>query len=214
MFARSLCVMASQPVQCPLDPCLMFQVDGLCVSQCLSCGILCGSFPITNADSLVVYAESKCTVVVGDMYIVDLPATVTRLALFSALSTIQFIYGSLFVSNNAFLPAMTFMSNLLGVDAVFYLNNPVLVDARLPALTRVSGNVTVSGCDPLDTRRLVQFQRTLAVPVWSCDMFLELQEMSLSTIFLSSRASLLESLQRTGLHCTCVCMRSHQYMRR
>ena len=44
---------------------------------------------------------------------------------------------------------MTFFSNLLSVVSIHYLNNPRLVDARMPSLTSLPGGVSVIGCDRL-----------------------------------------------------------------
>ena len=128
----------------------MYEVGSLCTSQCSTCGTLCEAFPISDLSSLQLYATHECVVVVGDLYIHDLPATVTRGALLSTLKTVQYIRGSLYFKNNLFIPAMNFLSNLVGIyGGAHFENNPVLVDARIPKLEILSGEVTVTACDRL-----------------------------------------------------------------
>jgi hypothetical protein len=95
------------------------------------------------------YAISNCTVVVGDLYISNLGPSLIRSTLFSNLQGIRSIRGSLYFDNNPFLTAMTFFSNLVSATSIRYLNNPRLVDARMPSLTSLPGGVSVTGCDRL-----------------------------------------------------------------
>ena len=79
----------------------------------------------------------------------DLASVTTKALLFENLQNIVYIRGGLYVENNMFLNAMTFFSNLVGVESVYYSNLPLLVDARMPSLQSLPGNVTVLGCDRL-----------------------------------------------------------------
>jgi hypothetical protein len=114
---------------------------------------VCEAFPITDLSSLQLYATNNCTVVVGDLYISNLESSIIRAVLFSNLQGIRSIRGSLYFDNNPYLTAMTFFSKLESVTSVRYLNNPRLVDARMPSLTSLPGSLSVTGCDRLCTAR-------------------------------------------------------------
>ena len=135
--------------KCPSLLCPLFEVAGDCVSQCSSCGSLCGAFPITDSDSLAIYNEKQCSIVSGDLYIMNLPSTVTKSDLAHAFQSIRSIRNVPGVMSNQFLSALTFMHDVVGVYGVQLLNNPILVDARMPNLTALSGDVTVDGCSRL-----------------------------------------------------------------
>ena len=79
----------------------------------------------------------------------NMPASMTRTALYAHLKTVTTIRGTLYFKDNLYLSAMTFLSNLVSLNGAVYSNNPQLVDARLFALQRLNGNVTVDGCDRL-----------------------------------------------------------------
>ena len=129
--------------------CSLFEADAVCASVCSTCGTLCEAFPIEDYDSLRLYGSRGCNVVVGDVYLQNLPGSVTKSILFDNLKTVQYIRGMLFVKNNPVLSAMTAFSNLIGVTAVVYSNNPALVDARIPSLEHLTNGVVVEGCDRL-----------------------------------------------------------------
>ena len=127
----------------------MFEVGSVCTSQCATCGVLCAAFPITDVDTLTLYKTKGCTTIVGDLYIMNLPLIVTKKLLQQNLQNIQYIRGGLYVETNPYLNDMTFLSNLVGVESIHLENMPILVDARMPALQQLSGNVSVVGCDRL-----------------------------------------------------------------
>ena len=79
----------------------------------------------------------------------NMPASMTRTSLFQNLKTVTTIRGTLYFKDNLYLSAMTFLSNVVSLNGAVYSNNPQLVDARLFALQRLNGNVTVDGCDRL-----------------------------------------------------------------
>ena len=79
----------------------------------------------------------------------DMPASMTRTVLYEHLKTVTVIRGTLYFKDNLYLSAMTFLSNVVSLNGAVYGNNPQLVDARLFALQRLNGNVTVEGCDRL-----------------------------------------------------------------
>ena len=79
----------------------------------------------------------------------NLPVLVTKKLLLQNLQDIQYIRGGLYVENNMFLNAMTFFSNLLGVNSIYYESLPILVDARMPSLRALPGNVSVAACSRL-----------------------------------------------------------------
>jgi hypothetical protein len=127
----------------------LFKLDGLCVSQCQNCGTICEAFPITDINSAQLYSGKECTIITGDLYIQDLPTSVTKKLLFDSLQTVRHIRGDLYFLDNPFISAMTFFSNLEGLHGAHYSNNAQLVDARMPSLEQLSGAVTVEGCDRL-----------------------------------------------------------------
>ena len=124
-------------------------MGALCTSQCSTCGTLCEAFPITDLTSAQLYSDQGCTVIVGDLYMLNMPASMTRTALYAHLKTVTTIRGTLYFKDNLYLSAMTFLSNVVSLNGAVYSNNPQLVDARLFALQQLNGNVTVDGCDRL-----------------------------------------------------------------
>ena len=124
-------------------------MGSVCTSQCSTCGVLCAAFPITDLNTLALYKTKGCTTIVGDLYIMNLPIALTKKLLLDSLQNVQYIRGGLYVENNPYLNSMSFMSNLLGVESIYYSNMPILVDARMPSLQQLSGSVSVIGCDRL-----------------------------------------------------------------
>ena len=136
-------------LQCPHQTCTLYEVGDLCTSQCSSCGTLCESFPITDGSSAALYAIKGCTVIVGDLYIINLGPTITRTALLGYLKNVKEIRGYLHFKDNADLSAMTFLSNLVRLYGAVYSNNPALIDTRMFSLSSLPYGVTVVGCDRL-----------------------------------------------------------------
>ena len=124
-------------------------MDTKCTSRCSTCGVLCDAFPITDVSSAQLYSGKGCTIIAGDLYIQNLPTSVTKKLLLDTLQSIRYIQGDLYFLGNTFISAMTFFSNLVGLYGAHYSNNAQLVDARMPALKQLSGAVTVEGCDRL-----------------------------------------------------------------
>ena len=138
--------LVSDVMQCASSDCSLYAVDGTCTSVCAACGVLCEAFPIRDLVSLSLYKEQGCNIISGDLYIIELPIDVGKAALYDNLKTVQVIQGHLYIMHNAHLPAMTFFSNLMRVDGISYIDNPMLVDARMPALEDHSVSVFVEGC--------------------------------------------------------------------
>ncbi len=110
--------------------------------------MLCEAFPISDEISLGVYKDKGCTIISGDLYIHNLPITVTRSMLKSYLYGLRKITGTLHVSDNEYLTALTFLSELESAGDIVLMNNGHLVDARLPSLVELR-SVDVVGCDRL-----------------------------------------------------------------
>jgi hypothetical protein len=127
----------------------MYEVNGQCTSVCNNCGVLCESFPISDLASLQLYRSKGCTIIVGDLYIMGLAVTVTKKLLFDNLNKVRSIRGVLYFHDNTYMSAMTFFSELVEVYGISYRNNPILVDARMPSLAELRGEVVVEGCDRL-----------------------------------------------------------------
>jgi hypothetical protein len=90
-----------------------------------------------------------CTTVVGNLHIVGLPASVFGGILADNLASLRVIRGSLHMTDNMFIASMEFMSNIEVLYGARYSNNPSLVDARMPMLMELRGEVSVEGCDRL-----------------------------------------------------------------
>ena len=129
--------------------CSLFEVGALCTSRCTTCGVLCEAFPITDLASVLLYSSQGCTTIVGDLYMLNMPALMTRSLLQSHLKTVTTIRGTLHFKDNLYLSSMTFLSNVVSLNGAVYSNNPQLIDARLFSLQQLNGNVTVEGCDRL-----------------------------------------------------------------
>ena len=110
---------------------------------------MCESFPISDMSSLTLFSLKKCSVAVGDLYINELPVAVNEDVLYDALKTLQAIRGKLYVKNNIYLTSLNCFSNVLTLYGASYINNPNLVDTRMPKLASLQGPVVVDGCDRL-----------------------------------------------------------------
>ncbi len=131
------------------EMCAMHSQNGLCTSRCSNCGTLCDAFPISDLASLQLYKSKRCTIVTGDLYIQNLPLEVTRTLLLDALKTVTEIRGKIYFLNNIDIVSMLFLENLRRVDGIIYLNNPSLVDARMPMLESMPEGIEVEGCHRL-----------------------------------------------------------------
>ena len=132
-------------IQCPSMSCTLFAVETMCVSSCSTCGTLCDAFPISDLSSLELYKTQGCTVVSGDLYIMGLPSSISKGTLLANLQAITAINGVLHFQDNLFLTSLLFFKNLVSLEGGYYNNNPQLVDARLPSLQTLSGDVEVYG---------------------------------------------------------------------
>ena len=120
------------------------------MSQCANCGVLCEAFPVTGLESLMVYQGLGCTVIVGDLFITNLPGSVGAGLIRASFSKVRQIRGMLYIVNNAQLPSSNVFSSLTTVDGIRLHNNPALYDARIPTLKQIKANsVSVFGCDRL-----------------------------------------------------------------
>ena len=130
--------------------CPLFDADEYCVSACSTCGTLCGSFPISDMTSLELYKTQGCSVISGDLYIINLPATITDSVLLENLQGITAINGALHLQGNLFVTSLQFFRNLAVLQGgYYYSNNPQLVDARMPGLQTLGAEAVVEGCDRL-----------------------------------------------------------------
>jgi hypothetical protein len=135
--------------QCAGSVCSLYEVDDKCISRCSSCGTLCDAFPISDLASLQLYKSKRCSIIVGDLFIQNLPFDVTRTLLLDALKTVRVIRGKLYFSDNVFIVSMLFFENLKQVSGIVYMNNPALVDARMPLLESMPEGTEVEGCHRL-----------------------------------------------------------------
>lgn len=117
--------------------------------MCDDCGVLCEAFPITDLTSLELYGSQGCTVIVGDLYIVNTPASISIGVLTENLFSVERIRGTLYVKDNLYRTAMNFLPSLVSVAGVVYIDNPSLIDARIPSLESIEGGVSVVGCSRL-----------------------------------------------------------------
>ena len=117
--------------------------------MCNNCGVLCEAFPISDDASLSFYRGKGCTIIVGDLYITNLPLSIFRAILLTAIGSVREIRGTVFMLDNAYIPAMTFFSELQSLRGVVYRNNPSLTDARLVKLERLDTAPVIIGCDRL-----------------------------------------------------------------
>jgi hypothetical protein len=87
------------------------------------------------------------------VYVASLPADVTESILASCLRDVREIRGSLFIQDNPYLVSSSIFVNLQSVESVSLLNNPALVDARMPSILNVTGDIVVTGCHRLCPER-------------------------------------------------------------
>ena len=93
--------------------------------------------------SLDYYRQNNCTVLVGNLYITDLPAEVTEDVLFEVLSPITAIHGEVHVENNPFLTSLSALVNVQEIHDMYLTNNPNLVDSRMPSLQSLRYNSAI-----------------------------------------------------------------------
>lgn len=137
------------------------EVDGIhCSSVCDECGRICEGFPITDLQSLQIYGSRKCAVILGDLLIDNLPSTITLSDLEENLHRITDLHGVLRIKNNRFIPDLSFMKNLHHIYGGSLLNNPVLVDARIPTFMELTYSIEVEGCDRLCPSRWLSLDHT------------------------------------------------------
>ena len=135
-------------LQCSL-PCPLHDVEGLCRSQCDGCGVVCEALPISDAGALKFYRANGCSIVQGDLSIVQLPMELSEADLHEHLSSITTVTGALRVHSCEHLTSLSFLSQLTHVGSVELVDNPSLVDARISSLMTIEGSVAVSGCPKL-----------------------------------------------------------------
>ena len=111
--------------------------------------MLCEAFPVTGLESFKVYQGLGCTIIAGDLFITNLPASVNPNLLRSLFSNIKQIRGVLSIVNNPLLGSANVFTSLTDVQGIHLLNNPALFDARITSLKYIASNVTVLGCDRL-----------------------------------------------------------------
>jgi hypothetical protein len=119
------------------------------VSQCSTCGVLCEAFPISDLTSLQLYSSKGCTIVAGDLYVVNLPFSITLAVLIEHLYTIQYLRGWLYVKDSPWLTSLLPFRSLLGMQGVSLSNMANLVDARIPGLQQLPNAVHVEHCNRL-----------------------------------------------------------------
>ena len=99
--------------------------------------------------SLQLYKTKGCTIVVGDLHIVNIPVSISNGVFYDAIKQVKYIRGALHVRDNPYRTSLYPLRNIMSVTGVVLSNNPVLLDARLPALTSLPNGVQVEGCDRL-----------------------------------------------------------------
>jgi hypothetical protein len=87
--------------------------------------------------------------VVGDLHISDLPAQLSRLTLSGYLNSLLEIRGSLLIKDLQYAGLVSYFNNLRAVWNIGIFNAPNVLDARIPTLQSINGEVTVEGCDRL-----------------------------------------------------------------
>ena len=119
------------------------------MTRCAGCGVLCEAFPISDLSTLQLYLTKGCTIIVGDLYMINLPSAITKTLLSTNLKNIQYIRGTYHLKDSPWLGSLLHFKGLLGLYGAYYSNNPNLVDTRMPALKQMTNNVTVVNCDRL-----------------------------------------------------------------
>ena len=89
----------------------------------------------------------------GDLYILNLPAIVTKEDLFDNLGTITTILGTLYLINCPVITSLLFLKNIVSLQGAHLINNLNLVDSRIPPLAQLTNPVVVKGCDRLCPQR-------------------------------------------------------------
>jgi hypothetical protein len=109
---------------------------------------LCESSPITDAASAQQYQTKECNIIVGDLYIQNIPPDLTRNMIAEYLKGIKVIRGRLHIINTLD-SQVNYFDNLHTVDSIHILNGPRVLDARFPSVTTFRSNATVDGCERL-----------------------------------------------------------------
>ena len=111
--------------------------------------MLCEAFPIRDLVSLSLYKEQGCSIISGDLYIIELPNDVLKDVLLDSLKTVRVIQGHLYVMHNEHLTAMTFFNDIDRVDGITFIDNPVLLNAHMHGLDNFDIPIVVEGCPRL-----------------------------------------------------------------
>ena len=100
--------------------------------------------------SLYLYMTRGCTTIVGDLYIMNLPATVTKTMIANNLATVRSITGTLYIVNCQWVVSLQQpLQNVIRLGSAYFSDNPNLVDTRIPGLTELGSNITVINCNRL-----------------------------------------------------------------
>ena len=104
---------------------------------------------MTDLNALALYQSRQCTIIAGDLFISHIPLVTKKTALRNSLGSIRTVRGFIYVLDNPYLTALTHFSMLQHVKGFVLLNNPFLVDARMPGLLSMAEPAVVTGCDRL-----------------------------------------------------------------
>jgi hypothetical protein len=98
------------------------------------CGHRCVARPIADGSDLAYFASNNCSLVLGGLSLMNLPAALGPDELM-ALNTIRKVAGPLIVADNPHLTSLSFLSNVETAESVHIVNNANLIDALLPQLS-------------------------------------------------------------------------------
>ena len=116
-----------------------------CSTQCATCSRLCLAQPVFDIISLHYYASNNCSTLIGSLFIVGMPYSITDDDLVPIFSSLAEVRGDVIIRNNQYLTSLAFLQGLSVINSLAVESNPSLCDARLPSLSQVSGTIHTHG---------------------------------------------------------------------
>ena len=157
----------------------MFEIDGVCKSQCPECGRSCLASQINRIGTIHALEYMGCESIIGDLVLANIPL-LTEYELSHAFKRVAHIEGSLVIRGIDSLVSLRFLENLRHVNNIQLSDNPNLVEAVIPTLQSY-GSVTVTNCPRLCTALTLGPGYSSTADTSACTRIVEEQYLTVNT---------------------------------